>query len=259
MAEAEIPEQNSKEGEELDDEVEGWGLEGLCLDCVYVPCLCLIGKIKERIRKLREREEEYHEGRSEESRRLPPLHLDLGHGEEDEEGARLDSTQDQEQDRAQVGTGEGGDQCSMKQEDLPASPPQEHMKAVAGEPCLEGGDKASMRQRSLSVSPPREFSQSGAPGQEGGELLSMKLGVTSASPPSESGSDQGGGEQDSTEQRPSKASPPCHLIRELECEGEGENSYDGEGDGGGADGEQGSHGAEQEQEQHEQEDGGGIR
>ena len=42
------------------------------------PCLCLLGQIEERVRELREREEECSgEAGSGESRKLPTLHLDL--------------------------------------------------------------------------------------------------------------------------------------------------------------------------------------
>ena len=195
MAEVEVPEMDL-------GGIEGWveGLHELCMTCAYVPCICMLRLIEERVREL--------EG-------------DSNGGGARDPGEHPASPQDQEHAGGpQVGPEEGGVQCSMKQEDYPASPPQKSEKVL---------------------------SESRAPDQEGGESLSMRPGVSSASPPPESGSDQGGGEQVSTEQRPSLASPPDPLIRNLGDVGEGDQDRAGDGGvTGGADQEQDQQGTDGE-------------
>ena len=115
----------------------------------------------------------------------------------------------------QVGSQEGGDKLSMRQEIHPASPP-----VRIGQ---EGGGRTSTRQSTPSVSPPGKMKK------EGGESFSMERGVSSASPPQEPNLDKEGGDEISMEQRPSKAPPPNGLDQGGEEEGSQPEIDNGEG------------------------------
>ena len=55
------PEKIKKVGEDLEDDDEGCGvkdLEELSMTCVYVPCLCLLGQIEEKLREQKNCEDE---------------------------------------------------------------------------------------------------------------------------------------------------------------------------------------------------------